>query len=624
MHLVHRRLDVVRRWPRMATRVDELERRVAVLSRLVEVSVTLNSTLEVESLLEVIIRAAAEVIDAEAASIMLVDEHTNELRFAAATGADPKVLAQIAVPLDASIAGAVFRESRPQIVPNVRQDPRHYWTVADLVHIEVRSLLGVPMQIKGRMTGVLETLNKRGGGFTDADVDTLSVFAAQAAVAIHNARLLEKLQQAQEELRRLNQLYAVLSGVNQGIVRTRSRHELFQKVCDAAVVHGAFKLAWIGWHDLATHAVIPVAQSGDDLGYLRTIHIYADDRPEGRGPTGTSIREGRPYICNDFANDPHTTPWHEAAVTCGLRASAAIPIRLGGTVCGAFMVYADRINYFQEKEITLLEEVAADVSFGLDNLEAEAQRQRAERELHALNLELEQRVHDRTAELTAANAELEAFAYSVSHDLRAPLRHLDGFAQLLRKHRTGHLDATSTHYVNTIVEAAANMSRLIDDLLAFSRAGRVEIVKQTVRLDQLVSEVRHELLAANAGRRITWDIHALPSVNADPALLRQVLVNLLSNAVKFTAPRSEARIEIGATTNEKNETVIYVRDNGVGFDPRYAHKLFGVFQRLHSGEQFEGTGIGLANVRRVVQRHGGRVWAEGAVDQGTTFYFSLP
>jgi signal transduction histidine kinase len=204
----------------MATGVGELKRRVAVLSRLAEVSVTLNSTLEIDRLLEFIIRTAAEVIDAEAASILLVDEHTNELRFAAATGADQNVLARIHVPLDASIAGAVFRERRPQIVPNVSQDPRHYGDVARQVQIEVRSLLGVPMQIKGRMTGVLETLNKRRGGFSEADVDTLSIVAAQAAVAIHNARLLEKLQKAYADLGELDRMKSAFIAIASHELRT--------------------------------------------------------------------------------------------------------------------------------------------------------------------------------------------------------------------------------------------------------------------------------------------------------------------------------------------------------------------------------------------------------------------
>jgi len=246
-------------------------------------------------------------------------------------------------------------------------------------------------------------------------------------------------------------------------------------------------------------------------------------------------------------------------------------------------------------------------------------------QLRILINNLEQRVAERTAQLEASNKELEAFSYSVSHDLRAPLRHIAGFVELLRQREAERLDATSLRYVHNIVESADRMSGLIDDLLAFSRTGRAEMQLRTVELNELVQEVQQELVPDIKDRHMTWKIGPLPPVQADPALLRQVWVNLLSNAVKFTAPCPQAHIEIGMVQEESSETevTLFVRDNGVGFDPQYIHKLFGVFQRLHQKEEFEGTGIGLATVRRIVERHGGRVWAEGDLGHGATFYLTL-
>ncbi|MBI1815857.1 MAG: response regulator [Deltaproteobacteria bacterium] len=226
-------------------------------------------------------------------------------------------------------------------------------------------------------------------------------------------------------------------------------------------------------------------------------------------------------------------------------------------------------------------------------------------------------------QLKASNQELEAFAYSVSHDLRAPIRHMDGFADLLLKRAGSQLDETATRYVHTIQQSATKMSRLIDDLLGLSRTGRTALQPVRVELDELVREVQQDIAPALNGRQIVWGVDQLPAVQADPGLLRIVFVNLLSNAIKFTAPRSEARIEI-RTTAQDGEVIVHVCDNGAGFDMQYADKLFGVFQRLHTEEQFEGTGIGLATVRRIITRHGGRVWAEGAPDRGATFSFSLP
>jgi light-regulated signal transduction histidine kinase (bacteriophytochrome) len=251
------------------------------------------------------------------------------------------------------------------------------------------------------------------------------------------------------------------------------------------------------------------------------------------------------------------------------------------------------------------------------------ERQRMEDTLHLLNAELERRVQQRTAQLEAANQELEAFAYSVSHDLRAPLRHIDGFVNLLARRQTVSADATAMRYMRIISDSMARLGQLIDDLLAFSRTSRAELQMQRVDLHALVQEVQQELAPAMAQRHVTWEIDSLPVVKGDPVLLRLVWTNLLANALKYTTPRPQARITIGALCSEHGERTLFVQDNGVGFDMQYAHKLFGVFQRLHRHEEFSGTGIGLAIVRRIIQRHGGRVWAEGAVDHGATFFFTL-
>jgi signal transduction histidine kinase len=246
------------------------------------------------------------------------------------------------------------------------------------------------------------------------------------------------------------------------------------------------------------------------------------------------------------------------------------------------------------------------------------------RRLRLENAALEKRVQERTMQLEAANQELDAFAFSISHDLRAPLRRISGFAGILEAGEPA-LSETGKGYLDKIKNCSKHMDQLISDLLNFSRTCRTEVRRTEVNLDEMLQKVIRDLEPETANRNIVWTTNSLPRVQADAALIQQVLSNLISNAIKYSRPRDPAEIEIGTMPAETaGQITLFVRDNGVGFDMKYAAKLFGVFQRLHGENEFEGTGIGLANVRRIIARHGGRTWAEGKVDAGSTFYFTLP
>jgi signal transduction histidine kinase/FixJ family two-component response regulator len=287
---------------------------------------------------------------------------------------------------------------------------------------------------------------------------------------------------------------------------------------------------------------------------------------------------------------------------------AMVPIRSAAPI-GAIGAYWATKRSPQPHEVKLLQALADSASIAMENVQ--------------LYRNLEQKVADRTARLKMLNAELETYSDSVSHDLRAPLRHIGGYLEMIRDDHGNALTDSSRRHLAVIADATRRMETLIEDLLEFSRMGRTELHHGRVNMNRLVEEVRQELLPETRNRAILWDVGDLPELNVDRALVKQVWSNLIGNALKYTRPRPRAEIRVGGVAGE-GECIFFVEDNGVGFDMQDASNLFGAFQRLHRQDEFEGSGIGLANVRRIVERHGGRTWAKAEPDRGATFYFTLP
>jgi signal transduction histidine kinase len=387
---------------------------------------------------------------------------------------------------------------------------------------------------------------------------------------------------------------------------------------------GGYRLAWVGYAEPEEPKTVrPVAERGFDSGYLKAANITWADAERGHGPTGTAIRTGEIQVARKILHQPDFAPWRAAALRYGYASSVALPLVGDDRVWGALNIYAGEEDAFDEAEIALLSQLAGDLTYGIQSLHVRAERRAATENIRRLNAELEQRVAERTHELTLANKELESFSYSVSHDLRAPLRAINGFASIIARRYRDNLNAEAQHYLDNIVQASERMSRLIDDLLKYSRLGRAGVRLEPIQLNRILSGIQAEMkahLEELHGTLLVPD--DIPTVKGDSTLLTQVFTNLVENAVKYRRPEVDLLVEITARV-ENDQVIIGVCDNGIGIPAEYLEKIFNIFQRLHNEDEYPGTGIGLATVKKSVELVGGKVWAESVVREGSRFFVKL-